>query len=94
MSDKPKNFLPGLTGERNKIFWSSFTRQEFHELCQTSTLSQKHKELLCRLSDIQDVPEGDVEVAINHAELERFLWEEWKRHPEIFKKKPPKPKRR
>ena len=62
-----------LTGERNRIFWSSFTPEEFSRLCETSILSEKHKRLFYHLHDIQDVPEGDVIIEVDASSIDRLV---------------------
>ena len=57
--------MKGLTGEANRIFWSSFTAEEFSQLCETNILSEKHKKLFYHLQDIQDVPAGDVGILVD-----------------------------
>lgn len=73
MDQKSKPMLHGLTGEANRIFWSSFTEQEFSELCETSILSEKHKALFYHLHEIQDVPEGDVRMEVGAPDVKRLV---------------------
>jgi hypothetical protein len=70
MTYKP---LPGLTGERNRIFWSSFTSEEFSQLVKTSILSEKHKRLFYHLHDMQDVPEGNVVLEVDASQIDQLV---------------------
>jgi hypothetical protein len=72
--------------------WEDVTAEEFHQVCETGCLTPRLKEKLCRMMDVQNVPDGNLQVLINHEDLEYMPWDEWKKRPEIFARKPPRPK--
>ena len=86
-----------IAGDHNipASFWEDVTPEEIHEICENnSCLTSRLKERLYRMLDIQNPPlNEEIQIMVNHDDLVQCMWDEWKAHPEKFKKKPSKPRR-